>query len=257
LSSWWSTIEWVMLHPLGAIAALADAYRPVAPSFGPLGILVGGFIAFLSLVLAFFSFRRSLRNERRRKTLEACENFLLRDPAWPALSRTIIAINEGSFPLDTVPQEAGSLRNDVSLLINYLETIAMGVSRGFYSDKIAQDYVTPYVAFFFEHFLRDDPEAPPRTSMRWHDAEVESFRKVFGFPRFRKADRLTRAAEIVRSLDRAGPSGGRPSREALLALARRLENDPDPARRRDAHKILFLVGVPPARPAFIPSPPER
>jgi hypothetical protein len=232
---------------------ISEWWLPYSGALGPLGILFGGTVAFLSLIFAWISFRRSIQAEIRRKTLEACESFLLRDPAWPAISRVVIAVRQGEFPLDTYPEKPGSLRIDVSLVLNNLETIALGVRRRFYSRSVAKEYLREYTRYFYSAFLSDDRAHPPTMSLRWHDADVPNFRAVFGYSRHRGANAVRRAAEVGRMLDprlKLGrwPFRAWPDRDRLLGVARRFENDTDPNRRRRAHQMLHLLGDAPRKP---------
>jgi hypothetical protein len=159
-------------------------YQPYEDVLGPLGSVAAGVVAALSLFTVLITYILNNRREQRRRTLEACESFLLKEPVWPALCRIVIAVRYGDFPLDTVPEQIGSLRNDVSLVINQVETTCQGVVQGFYSGTVVLEYLETYVEYLVTNFLSEDPLSPPAVSMRWYDVEFANTRRVFGYPRY-------------------------------------------------------------------------
>lgn len=119
----------------------------------------------VGVVVGASQFVISARRERKRKTLELCERFIL-DPAneerW---ERLVLALEADAFPLDTEAPAPGSLRFDVSRLLNQLETACAGVNGGFYARSVVASYLEDHAALLHDHSsARIRRRSPPRAS---------------------------------------------------------------------------------------------
>ena len=103
------------------------------------------------------------------QTLELCERFILDPVNEERWERLALALEADAFPLDTEAPAPGSLRFDVSRLLNQLETACAGVNSGFYARSVVASYLEDHAALLYEHFLRQDrpTRGRSRRSPQW------------------------------------------------------------------------------------------
>lgn len=190
----------VLLDGVGrGLSAIEAWYRPHVAVFGPLGHVIAAAIASTGVIIALITLIWNGVRDRRRKTLEACEGFWLDTDKRTILALVITAARNGTFPLDTEDPRPGSLREQASFLLNYLETISQGACLGMYSRWIVRLYMKDFANFFHDHFLNQQRIAT--VSVRWINAPFPYFRRVFRKPKHVALTRDEIIIRIVESLD--------------------------------------------------------
>ena len=91
---------------------------------------------------------RAAENTRVWKTTEACRH-LDSDPIFEAASKRIWDASDGGKKYDKGKLE----ERDLIIVLNYLETLAIGVRQGLYVEKIVKDHLEPAITKGVEKFV--------------------------------------------------------------------------------------------------------
>ena len=131
--------------------------------------------------------------DRRRKTLEALEKQLYDKDLRTAIAKVVTALETGTYEPDDAPPKTGSLRDDTSFIINYVETCCEGAECWVYDRTLLRNLLKPFVVdLLIRHFLVDRPgmasrkflpELPRLTAMQaTFAAEFAAARRAAGAP---------------------------------------------------------------------------
>jgi hypothetical protein len=116
-----------------------------------LSAIAGGVYDILTLALVIFAVVQILSARREAKinrTLAACDRYDC-DPMLDAVCRTLAKARE-SGDLSVNPQ---AYRIDLYCILNYLESIAIGVRSGLYHGGIVKDYMEPIFVGCIEEYI--------------------------------------------------------------------------------------------------------
>jgi hypothetical protein len=106
---------------------------------------------FLTLALVIFAVTQIVlarRDARINRTLAACEKYDF-DPVLDAICRRLAAARE-SGDLKNNPQDH---RLDLYSILNYMESIAIGVQRGLYSNSVVRAHMEPIFVGCIEEYI--------------------------------------------------------------------------------------------------------
>ncbi|MBR1207093.1 MULTISPECIES: hypothetical protein [unclassified Bradyrhizobium] len=106
----------------------------------------------LTLFLVIFAYVQitSARSEARiNRTLAVCDRYDL-DPQLDAFCRKIAAARDNG-DLEKNPR---SYRLDMCSILNYLESMAIGVERGLYDKEVVRDYMEPILRGYVQEFIK-------------------------------------------------------------------------------------------------------
>jgi len=125
-------------------------------------------------LVAYFQISAAREEARINRTLAACDRYDL-DPILDAVTRRLGKARD-SGALKRNPRRH---RHDIYSILNYLESIAIGVQRGLYSSAVVRDQMEPiYVGYVSEYLATGLVDrAEPKKKLAGHPTEV-SFDKI-------------------------------------------------------------------------------
>jgi len=111
---------------------------------GVYDVLTACLIFFAGLQLYFFR-----RESQVTRTLAACEKYDL-DPVLDAICRRLaVARDNGDLHTNTL-----AYRVDIYSVLNYIESLAIGVKRGLYCGKVVRDHMEPIIIGYVEEYIK-------------------------------------------------------------------------------------------------------
>jgi hypothetical protein len=106
-------------------------------------------VATLALIAVGVWQIRSVRDEAKRsRTLMACERYDL-DPVLDRSCRRLVQAKD-SGDLEKYPRV---FRADIWSILNYLESLAIGIERDLYLEPIVKDYMSDILAGYIEEYI--------------------------------------------------------------------------------------------------------
>ncbi|HEV2629434.1 MAG TPA: hypothetical protein VGV41_12410 [Pseudolabrys sp.] len=128
-----------------------------------LGLTAEGWIATGTFVLAaatvvlvavgLFQISSAREETKKTRTLEACDRYDRDAVLYNCLRRLAFAKTSGALAA-----EPTKFRPEVSTLLNYLDSLAVGIAQGLYIEELARDHVEPILKRHVDQFL--GPDAP-------------------------------------------------------------------------------------------------
>jgi hypothetical protein len=148
-----------------------------------MGGLVGGDPRHCTAAIAWFQIGALRRDQRGWETLKACERYE-NDPVLHSVLKKLGAVRD-SGELAANPR---LFRIEATILLNYLDGIAIGEEQGFYNGTIVQDHLEPIVRDHAKEFLdpvmsahmKLDAEGFPtlcRLIRRWDDKAGTKYKR--------------------------------------------------------------------------------
>jgi hypothetical protein len=120
------------------------------------------------------------RSDRLRKTLDVYEKLLYDRDLRTAFSSVSTALENGAYESDTEPEKVGSLRDQTSHLLNYLEVSCTGVEQGLYDRGLFRELLDALAEMVIANFLVE-PQAGVMPSRKFlqESAGPENIAAVF------------------------------------------------------------------------------
>jgi hypothetical protein len=123
-----------------------------------LGLTAEGWVATGTFALAaatavlvgvgVFQIRSAREETKKSRTLEACDRYDRDAVLYNCLKR--LANAKASGELTAAPTK---FRPEVSTLLNYLDSLAVGIAQGLYIEELARDHVEPILKRHVDQFL--------------------------------------------------------------------------------------------------------
>jgi hypothetical protein len=84
------------------------------------------------------------------RTLAACSRYES-DVVIERCVRTL----RGVYDAGTYPQQAVGLKHELVMVLNYLDSIAIGFEQQLYLEDMAKDHIAPIVRMYYEQYMQD------------------------------------------------------------------------------------------------------
>jgi hypothetical protein len=114
------------------------------------GVLATALVTLLLVIVGGWQISATRRQNARWKTLDSCNSYHLDTTLRASLGRLRAAWTEGQM----AGNEAAH-RVDIVTLLNYLDSLAIGVYQGLYVEKLARDHIEAIVNAHVSEYLTD------------------------------------------------------------------------------------------------------
>jgi hypothetical protein len=133
-------------------------------AIGAIGnVLYSGLTLFL-VIFAYVQITSARKEARINRTLAVCEKYDL-DPLLDKFCRTIAAARDNG-DLELNPR---AYRLDMCSIMNYLESMAIGVERGLYDKDVIREYMEPILRGYVAEFITSGLLEKSRPIVPVHD----------------------------------------------------------------------------------------
>ncbi len=122
-----------------------------AEAWTAVGTLILALATAVLVAVGVYQIRSIRMEEKRTRTLAACDRYDRDDVLYLCLKELARAKRDGSFDKDPAV-----FRPEVATLLNYLDSLAVGIAQGLYIEELARDHVEPILKRHVAQFLTGD-----------------------------------------------------------------------------------------------------
>lgn len=142
-------------------------------AIGALANVVYSLLTLFLVIFAAVQITSARREARINRTLAVCDRYDL-DPQLDAFCRNIAKARDSG----DLQQNPRAYRLDMCSIMNYLESMAIGVERGLYDREVVRDYMEPILRGYVKEFIASGLLEKSRPIQPVHD-DVEYTEQYF------------------------------------------------------------------------------
>jgi hypothetical protein len=121
-----------------------------AAEWSAIGAMLTAIVTLILVLVGGWQIASIKRQNRRWRTLEACNCYHL-DPSLRESLRKLREARDGG----TLAGNERAFRVEIVTVLNYLDSIAIGIYQGLYLEGLARDHIQPMVNAHVRQYLRD------------------------------------------------------------------------------------------------------